>query len=140
MVVETISSPFGAQTRTRVLLALRLLGDSYPRELARLLDTRLSGVQKALRSLELDGLVAGRSVGRTRLYQLTPRYFAVDALFAYLSRLSEPEDRLKDRAAELRRRPRRSGKPLSPISETPRRDRVGHAARSPTALDDGVDT
>ena len=112
MGVEPTSSPFGAQTRTRILLALSLLGDSYPRELARLLDTRLSGVQKALRTLELDGLVAGRTVGRTRLYQLNPRYFAVDALSAYLSRLSGPEDRLKDRAAELRRRPRRSAKPL----------------------------
>ena len=111
MVVDT-SSPFGGRTRTRVLLVLRLLGDSYPRELARLLATPLSGVQKALRSLELDGLVAGRSVGRTRQYQLNPRYFAADALFAYLSRLSEPEDPLKDRAAQLRRRPRRTAKPL----------------------------
>jgi DNA-binding transcriptional ArsR family regulator len=112
MAVKVNSSPFGAQGRTRILLALRVLGDSYPRELARLLESPLSSVQKALRSLELDGLVAGRSVGRTRLYQLNPRYFAADALFAYLSRLSEPEQGLKDRAAALRRRPRRSGKPL----------------------------
>ena len=112
MVVKAISSPFGGQTRTRVLLALRLLGDSHPRELARLLECPLSGVQKALRSLELDGLVAGRAVGRTRLYQLNPRYFAAAALFAYLSRLSEPEHRLKDLVAELRRRPRRTAKPL----------------------------
>jgi len=106
------SSPFGGQARTYVLIALRLLGDSYPRELARLLERPLSGVQQALRSLEADGLVAGRSVGRTRLYQLNPRYFAADALVAYLSRLSEPEQRLKDRTAAIRRRPRRSGKPL----------------------------
>jgi len=112
MAVKLASSPFGADGRTRVLLALRLLGDSYPRELARLLERPLSGVQKALRSLELDGLVAGRPVGRTRVYRLNPRYFAADALFGYLSRLTEPEQRLKDRAAELRRRPRRSAKPL----------------------------
>lgn len=112
MAVKTASSPFGGQARTRVLLALRLLGDSYPRELARLLEMRLSGVQKAVRGLELDGLVAGRSVGRTRLYQLNPRYFAADALFAYLSRLTEPEQSLRERAAGLRRRPRRVGKPL----------------------------
>jgi DNA-binding IclR family transcriptional regulator len=112
MVVKAVSSPFGGQVRTQVLLALRLLGESYPRELARVLERPLSGVQKALQGLELDGLVAGRSLGRTRLYQLNPRYFASDTLFAYLSRLSEPEQRLKDRVAELRRRPRRSGKPL----------------------------
>jgi DNA-binding transcriptional ArsR family regulator len=112
MRVKTVSSPFGGQGRTRVLLALRLLGDSYPRELARVLGSPLSNVQKALASLELDGLVAGRSVGRTRLYQLDPRYFAADTLFAYLSRLSEPDQDLKERAGAVRRRPRRSAKPL----------------------------
>lgn len=106
MSVRASSSPFGGQTRTRVLLALRLLGDSYPRELARLLRASLSSVQKALASLELDGLVAGRSVGRTRLYQLNPRYFAADALSAYLSRLAEPEKALRHRVAAMRRRPK----------------------------------
>ena len=111
MVVKVTSSPFGGQTRTRALLALRLLGETYPRELSRLLETSLSGVQKALRSLEMGGLVAGRSVGRTRIYQLNPRYFAADALAAYLSRVAEPESRLRERSAALRRRPRRAGKP-----------------------------
>jgi len=56
--------------------------------------------------------VAGRSVGRTRIYQLNPRYFAADARAAYLSRVAEPESRLRERSAALRRRPRRAGKPL----------------------------
>jgi len=105
------SSPFGGATRTRVLLTLSLLGESYPRELARLLDTPLSGVQKALQSLEVDGIVAGRSVGRTRVFQLDPRYFARDALKRFLARLTEPELDLRQRVAALRRRPRRTGKP-----------------------------
>ena len=112
MVVKVTSSPFGGQTRTRVLLALRLLSDTYPRELSRLLETSLSGVQKALRSLEMDGLVAGRSVGRTRVFQLDPRYFARDALKQFLRRLTEPEIGLQKQVAALRRRPRRTGKPL----------------------------
>ena len=107
-----VSSPFGGQTRTRVMLALHLLGQSYPRELARVLGAPLSGIQKALRSLELDGLVAGRTVGRTRVFQLEPRYFARDALEAFLRRLVEPEAELHDRVSTLRRRPRRTGKPL----------------------------
>ncbi len=106
------SSPFGSQTRTRVLLALSLMGESYPRELARLLEGPLSGVQKALRSLELDGLVAGRSAGRMRLFRLDPRYFARAALEQFLARLSEPEVELRGRVARLRRRPRRTAKPL----------------------------
>jgi DNA-binding transcriptional ArsR family regulator len=112
MMVKLTSSPFGGQARTRALLALRLLGEAYPRELSRLLDMPLSGVQKALKSLELDGLVAARTVGRTRLYQLDPRYFASDTLAAYLGRLTEPEGPLRARTATLRRRPRRTGKPL----------------------------
>jgi hypothetical protein len=106
------SSPFGGWTRTRVLLALRLLKESYPRELARILDAPPSGVLKALRGLELDGLVAGRSVGRTRVFQIDPCYFAYDEINRYLWRLTEPDDDLRKRVARIRRRPRRTGKPL----------------------------
>ena len=106
------SSPFGGKTRTRVLLALRLLSESYPRELARVLDTSLYGVQQALKGLEVDGIVSGRSAGRTRLFKLNPRYFAVEDLQRFLFRLAEPELELKKRVDDLRRRPRRTGKPL----------------------------
>jgi DNA-binding transcriptional ArsR family regulator len=107
-----VTSPFGSQTRTRLLLAVELLGQSYARELARLLGVSLSSVQKALASLERDGLIAGRLVGRTRLVQLDPRYFAAKQLQDLLSRLLVAERDLKARAAELRRRPRRTGKRL----------------------------
>ncbi len=73
MEVTTTGSPFGSATRTRVLVALGLLRSTYQRELARLLETSPSVVQKALVSLERDGLVAGRLVGRTRTYKLNPR-------------------------------------------------------------------
>jgi DNA-binding FadR family transcriptional regulator len=95
-----------------VLLALRLLTESYPRELARVLDTSLNGVQQALRGLEVDGIVAGRNAGRTRLFTLNPRYFAYEDLRRYLLRLASPELELKKRIEDLRRRPRRTGKPL----------------------------
>ena len=112
MEVKTRSRPFGSEGRTRVLLALRLLLDSYPRELARVLGMPFSTVQKALRSLEKDGLVAGRAVGRTRVFRLDPRYFANDELQRFLLRLTEPEFELKTRLSTLRRRPRRTAKPL----------------------------
>jgi len=106
------SSPFGGQTRTLVLLALSLLEESFPRELARLLEVPLNGVQQALRGLEIDGLVAARTAGRTRLYRLNPRYFARDELEEYLNRLAGAEAELVERTAKLRKRPRRAGKPL----------------------------
>lgn len=105
------SSPFGGQARTRVLLALRLLDESYPRELARVLDLPLSGVQMALRGLERDGLVAGRSAGRMRLVRLNPRYFAREELQRYLLTLAGADAALQDRVALMRRRPRAAGKP-----------------------------
>ena len=106
------SSPFGGQTRTLVLLALSLLGESFPRELARLLDVPLNGVQQALRGLEIDGLVAGRTAGRTRLYRLNPGYFARTELENYLKRLTAVEAELVARAAQVRKRARRAGKRL----------------------------
>ena len=112
MAVNHQSSPFGSQSRTRVLLALHLLDDSYARELSRLLEMPLSNVQKALRTLEIDGLVAARPAGRTRVFQLNPRYFARDALRTFLLRLVEPESHLKSSIESMRRRPRRTGKPL----------------------------
>ena len=105
-------TPFGTDTRTRLLLLLRLLGSSYPREFARLLAQSLSVVQKALVSLERDDLVAVQSVGRTRLYRLNPRYFAKAELEAYLARLAAAYPDLQATAAAVRRRPRRTGKPV----------------------------
>ena len=106
------SNPFGSSTRTRALIALQLLGESYARELARLLNAPLSGVQMALRTLERDGIVVARNVGRTRVYQLSPRYFAARELAAYLARLAEVEPEIRAATDLLRRRPRRTGKPL----------------------------
>ena len=110
MVVQ--SSPFGRGARSRILVALQLLGESHARELARLLKTHLYSVQTALRGLERDGLVAVRSAGRTRLARLDPRYFAANELGRYLARLAEADPGLRFSVSALRRRPRRTGKPL----------------------------
>ena len=107
-----VTSPFGSQTRTRVLLALSLLEETYARELARALEISLSVLQKAILGLERDGLVAVRKVGRTRVITLNPRYFASRELLALLNRLAEPENDLRAAVAKLRKRPRRSGKRL----------------------------
>jgi predicted transcriptional regulator len=112
IMVTVLSSPLGSETRTRVMLVLYLLEESYPRELSRLLGVRLAAVQGALRSLERDGLVAGRTLGRNRMFQIDPRYFAVTELRPYLSRLAEADAPLRERIGSLRRRPRRTGKPL----------------------------
>jgi DNA-binding transcriptional ArsR family regulator len=98
------SSPFGSQARTRALLALSLTAEAYPRELSRLLDTPLFSVQKALASLERDGLVTSRMLGRTRLYSLNPRYLASRELREYLERLAGREFELRRRVGPGGRR------------------------------------
>jgi DNA-binding transcriptional ArsR family regulator len=106
------SSPFGGRTRTETLIVLRLLEESFVREIGRLLERPASGVLKALRTLEEDGLVAGRTRGRTRVFRLDPRYFAYDELRKYLERLAEAEPALREQLARLRLRPRKTGKRL----------------------------
>ncbi len=112
MAVKILGSPFGSETRTRVLVVLSLVGSSFQRELARLLGRAPSVVQKALTGLERDGLVSGRLVGRTRSYTLNPSYFARKEMDAFLSRLAQADTDVRERTGALRRRPRRAGKPL----------------------------
>jgi DNA-binding transcriptional ArsR family regulator len=112
MRVNVSSSPFGSRARTQILLALRLLAESYAREITPLVGLSLSSVQKGLQSLERDGLVAARMAGRTRLYRINPRAQARRELEQYLERLLEPEADLRARSERLRHRPRRTGKPL----------------------------
>lgn len=112
MTVIRASQPFGSRTRTRALLALQLLEEVHVRELSRVLGTGLRSAQVALQSLERDGLVVGRSVGRARVFRLAPGYFARRELRAFLARLVESDPELREATATLRRRPRRTGKPV----------------------------
>ncbi|HVS12251.1 MAG TPA: hypothetical protein VMS76_20490 [Planctomycetota bacterium] len=65
-----------------------------------------------LDSLELEGVVASRQLGRTRRVSLNPRYFAADPLRALLEKLATGSPELQRLAATRRARPRRKGKPL----------------------------
>ena len=112
MRVISRSSPFGSDSRTRVLVLLQLLGSSYARELSRLLRQPVSVIQKALGGLERDALVAAQAMGRTRVFRVNPRYFARAEFSAYLAKLADADDALARVAATVRRRPRRAGKPL----------------------------
>ncbi len=98
------SSPFGSLSRTRILIALRLLGESYARELARTCEIRLSSAQKAMRGLEQDGLVVGRKAGRVHVFTLNPRYFALGELRSFLLRLAEADRPMQRAVTELRGR------------------------------------
>ena len=111
MALQTRSKLFGSSTRTAVLVLLGLLEESYPTELARLLEGRLYTIQTILDSLESDSVIVTRRLGRTRRVQLNPRYVAYEELKSLLWKLGSSDLELQKAAATRRSRPRRKGKP-----------------------------
>lgn len=102
---------FGSRNRTMVLVGVRLLEQTYPSELAELLGLRVFSAQQILASLEREGVVVSRLVGRTRVVTLNPRYFARRELDAMLWALGKQDQTLQQKLATKRRRPRSVGKP-----------------------------
>jgi transcription initiation factor IIE alpha subunit len=105
------SQLFGNRNRTAVLLALRLLEESYPSELASLLEIRLYTVQQILRSLEREGVIVSRTFGRTRRVTFNPRYLGFTPLSELLWKIGKQDVELQRALGKKRRRPRRPGKP-----------------------------
>jgi hypothetical protein len=89
-----------------------LLGESYPTQIAKLLDSRQLPVQRVVNKLEIEGVLASRLIGTVRLVTLNPRFFAYAELRDLLLKMGEGSTALMDIASSVRRRPRRAGKPL----------------------------
>jgi DNA-binding MarR family transcriptional regulator len=103
---------FGTGVRTKVLIAISVLEETHAPELARLLGVGVTTVRNAIDTLEQPGLVVGRLEGNTRRVRLNPRFRAHKRLKQLLQELADADSALLSRIAELRRRPRRSGKLL----------------------------
>lgn len=105
---------FGSKSAERVLLYLANYSWGYGAGIRRTFKTPLSMVQKQLRKLELGGVLISYSVGRTRVYEFSPRWHfraeLLDLLQKALAAL--PESELKAYYRE-RRRPRIAGKPIT---------------------------
>lgn len=103
---------FGTGLRTKTLIALSVLGESHVSELSQILGAGPTTVRNAVGTLEQAGLVVGRYVGKTRQITLNPRFRAASELKALLDKLAQGDPALLSMIADLRRRPRRAGKPL----------------------------
>ena len=88
---------------------LALLEETYARELARVLPAPLRSVQQIVEDLERDGIVASRSVGRTRVLEIDPRFHAAKQLRTLLRELAQGEPDLLAAAADRRSRPTNAG-------------------------------
>lgn len=103
---------FGTRTRSDTLLVLGMLGESYASEIARVLGTSLTGIQRALESLELAGVIVGVKRGVERRFRLDPRGPYTPELQVLLDKMALHDVGLQERLAETRRRPRRTGKTI----------------------------
>lgn len=103
---------FGTMTRTNTLLVIHMLGETHAREVAKILEMTLSAVQKAVLNLEAAGLIVGTMKGQTRRITLNPRYAYLPELNALLQKMGDDNVAMQEKLGQLRRRPRRSGKPL----------------------------
>ena len=84
---------------------LALLEETYPTELARVLDAPLFSVQGILGALGDQGVVASRRQGRMRIVSLDPRYYAFTELRALLRRMAAAEPGHQSAAERRRTRP-----------------------------------
>lgn len=102
---------FGSEQRTRLLLLIAVLGDTYAAELAKYSGASISSVQQSLDLLERDGLIATRQVV-VRVVTLNPAYPAFKELRAFLLRVAEGYPAYQQIGEAIRRRPRRRNKHL----------------------------
>ena len=103
----------GTENSERVLIFLLTRSEGYAREIAQLFDTNLYAIQRQLEKLEAGGVLVSRTAGRTRLYQLNPRYPFLNELRQLLEKAFSfyPED-VRESLIMNRRRPRKRDKPL----------------------------
>lgn len=107
---------FGNQSIERVLFYLLKNKTCYSLQLKKQFQSALSPFQQALQRLEKGGVLVSVLSGKTRVFQINPRYpFIVGLSFFLESAYSALPTEIKKKYYEpiLRKRPRRTGKPLS---------------------------
>jgi hypothetical protein len=108
-----IESLLGSKNAERVLLYIFARDEGYAREIASFYRTDLKSIQMQLDKFEKSGVLASRTVGRTRPYVFNPRYPFLKELKALLQKaLSFYPDNEREELIMNRRRPRARGKVL----------------------------
>jgi DNA-binding transcriptional ArsR family regulator len=75
---------FGTRNRTRILMALAALHESYVKELHEVLRIHKPSVRNALEQLRIEGVLRLRDVGRLKSYSLDPTYPGAEHLLTFL--------------------------------------------------------
>jgi len=103
---------FGTPARSRTLLTIALLEQTYLREIARIANVPFMSVVRIVDDLQQQGIVSTVVRGTQRIVSLNPAYFAFREIRDLLVRLAPTEPALVETVEALRRRPRRRGKKL----------------------------
>jgi len=108
-----IEALLGSKNAERVLIYIFSREEGYAREIANFYGTDLKPIQRQLDKFEKSGVLASRSVGRTRPYVFNPRYPFLSELKALLEKaLSFYPAKEHEELTMNRRRPRARGKSL----------------------------
>ena len=110
-----LESLFGNGSIERVLFYLLVNKRCYGTELKGVFGGSLCVYQQALQRLEGGGILVSFLRGRTRIFEFNPRYPFLGELRLFLERAYKflPEEvRLRYYEPRVRKRPRRTGKPL----------------------------
>ena len=108
-----LESIFGSKNAVRVLIYIFAREEGYAREIATFYKTDLKSLQMQLDKFEKSGVLASRTVGRTRPYVFNPRYPFLNELKALLEKaLSFYPENEREELLMNRRRPRARGKTL----------------------------
>jgi hypothetical protein len=112
MGVAVLEALFGNPNVEKILFYLLRFKEGYARGMALSFGEAVSPLQKQLKRLERGGIIVSRLVGRTRVFQINPRYPFRMELEVFLDKafgaLSTPQ---VQKYYTLRTRPRRQGKP-----------------------------
>lgn len=104
---------FGNKTAERVLLHTYHYGEIHASAIAQDYKIAINPVKGQLDRFERAGILISKEIGRTRLYQFNPKSVWVTPL-KELIKIAYQSIPLKDREQifNVRRRPRRKGKPV----------------------------
>jgi hypothetical protein len=108
-----IEAILGSKNAERVLVFIFARNEGYAREIASFYNADLKSIQLQLDKFEKSGVLASRTVGRTRPYVFNPRYPFLRELKALLEKAMTfyPENE-RENLIMNRRRPRAKGKDL----------------------------
>lgn len=103
----------GSETAEQALIFIFARDQGYAREIARFFGTDLRGIQNQLEKFEYGGVLASKTMGRTRVFVFNPRYAFLQELKSLLEKaLFYYPQEMQDKLVMNRRKPRRTGKPI----------------------------